>query len=102
MAKKINAIKIHRDDNVITVTESLQAGSAARYRDRGEIMEILAVEDIPQYHKVATAEIQASEPVCKYGELIGEALTTIARGSHVHDHNIASPKKSSRAGEGSS
>jgi hypothetical protein len=38
-------------------------------------------------------DIEKTKPVYKYGQLIGEAIDAIPKGSHVHDHNIASPKK---------
>ncbi len=93
MDKKINAILIHNNDNVITAIESLQAGSVARYQDEREIVEIVITEEIPKFHKIAVVDIQESKPVYKYGQLIGEAIKTISKGSHVHDHNIASPKR---------
>lgn len=93
MDEKINAILIHTNDNVITATESLQPGSVARYQSDREIVEITVTEEIPKFHKIALADIQESDPVYKYGQLIGEALKTIRKGSHVHDHNIASPKR---------
>ena len=93
MDKTINAILIHSDDNVITTTESLQTGSVARYQSGREIAEITVTEEIPKFHKIALADIQESAPVYKYGQLIGEALKTIRKGSHVHDHNISSPKR---------
>jgi altronate dehydratase small subunit len=93
MDKKINAILIHSNDNVITATESLQTGSVARYQSDREIAEITVIEEIPKFHKIALADIQESDPVYKYGQLIGEAMKTIRKGSHVHDHNIASPKR---------
>jgi hypothetical protein len=95
MDKKINAILIHNNDNVITAIESLQTGSVARYQDDQEIVEIVITEDIPKFHKIAVVDIQESEPVYKYGQLIGEAIKNISKGSHVHDHNIASPKRTS-------
>ena len=95
MDKTINAILIHGDDNVVTVTESLQTGSIARYRKDGEILELTVMEEIPKFHKIAVIDIQASQPVYKYGQLIGEAIKDIRKGSHVHDHNIASPKETS-------
>ena len=92
---KINAILIHTDDNVVTTTESLKAGSVARYQKGEEIVEIVALEEIPKFHKIAVVDIGKTKPVYKYGQLIGEALTNIPKGSHVHDHNIASPQKTS-------
>ena len=93
MNKTINAILIHKDDNVITVTESLQAGSIARYQKDAEVVEVVTQEEIPKFHKIAVEDIGKAKPVYKYGQLIGEAIQTIPKGSHVHDHNIASPKK---------
>ncbi len=90
---EINAILIHNNDNVITAIESLQTGSVARYQDDREIVEIVITEEIPKFHKIAVVDIQESKPVYKYGQLIGEATKTISKGSHVHDHNIASPKR---------
>ena len=95
MDKTINAILIHADDNVVTTTESVQAGGVVRYQKGEEVVELITREEIPKFHKIAIVDIQKSKPVYKYGQLIGEALTTILKGSHVHDHNIASPKKMS-------
>jgi len=89
--KKINAILIHHNDNVITVTESLHAGRVARYQTDQGVEEMIAGEEIPKFHKMALVDIQESKPVYKYGQLIGEAIKVINKGSHVHDHNIASP-----------
>ena len=92
--KKTNAILIHNNDNVITTTESIYAGDIAIYQKDGEVKKIIATEDIPKYHKIALVDIKESKPVYKYGQLIGEAVKTINKGSHVHDHNIVSAKRS--------
>ena len=91
MDKKINSILIHGNDNVVTVTEMLGAGEVARYRKEDEIFEIVAIEEIPKFHKIAVTDIHKSEPVYKYGQLIGMATREIRKGKHVHDHNIESP-----------
>jgi hypothetical protein len=95
MDKKINAILIHNNDNVITAIESLRSGSVARYQKDREIMEIVVTDEIPKFHKIALFDIKESAPVYKYGQLIGEAIKVISKGSHVHDHNIESPKRKS-------
>jgi altronate dehydratase small subunit len=95
MDKSMNAILIHNDDNVVTTTEILQTGSVARYKKDEDVVEIISREEIPKFHKIAVVDIQKSKPVYKYGQLIGEALENISKGSHVHDHNIASPKEKS-------
>lgn len=93
MDAKINAILIDEKDNVITATESLQAGSVATYQKARETKEIILTEEIPKFHKIAVTDIMAKQPVLKYGQLIGETTRTISKGSHVHDHNMTSPKK---------
>jgi altronate dehydratase small subunit len=93
MDKLLNAILIHNDDNVITATESLRAGSKARFKKDKVLLEIVIQEEIPKFHKIALVDIDESKPVYKYGQLIGNAIKTISKGTHVHDHNITSPKK---------
>ena len=92
MDKKINSILIHGNDNVVTVTDILGAGEVARYRKEDEVFEIVAIEEIPKFHKIAVIDIHKTEPVYKYGQLIGVATRDISMGSHVHDHNITSPE----------
>ena len=44
--------------------------------------------DVPIGHKVALVDIQAGDTVWKYGQDIGKAVADIARGEHVHVHNL--------------
>jgi len=46
-------------------------------------------ERIPRGHKVALRDIAAGETVRKLGWPIGRTTHDIARGSHVHTHNLA-------------
>lgn len=39
-------------------------------------------------HKYALRDIRAGEPIIKYGSPIGHATQDIARGEHVHSHNL--------------
>lgn len=43
---------------------------------------------VPPGHKVATRDIQAGEPVRRYGQVIGFASASIRSGQHVHTHNL--------------
>ena len=97
MSNKINAILIHNKDNVVTATEPLHPGDVARYQKDREVEDIIVTEEIPKFHKIALVDIQEPNPVYKYGQLIGEAIKNIRKGGHVHDHNIASPKKQLKA-----
>ena len=83
---------IHELDDVATALVELQPGDVGRYTKRGEAMQIVVTEKIPQFHKFALRDIRRAELVRKYGEIIGEALQDIGKGRHVHEHNIASPK----------
>ncbi len=44
--------------------------------------------DVPIGHKVALADIKAGDTVVKYGQDIGQAKADIAKGEHVHVHNL--------------
>ncbi len=48
-------------------------------------------DDVPLGHKVATVDIAAGDPVIRYGEIIGQALRALPRGSWVNEHAIALP-----------
>lgn len=91
MKTNINAILIHEDDNVVTVTTAVEKGSMVAFQNGDEVVELNVVEDIPVFHKVAIKDIKKNAPVFKYGQLIGKAIVDIDKGSHVHDHNIVSP-----------
>ena len=91
MITRINAILIHGDDNVVTLTTAVEKGGVAAFQKGDEIIELKVAEDIPVFHKVALSEIEKGASVYKYGQLIGTATVKIVKGTHVHDHNIASP-----------
>ena len=44
--------------------------------------------DVPIGHKVALVDIDKGDTVWKYGQDIGVAKARIARGEHVHVHNV--------------
>ena len=90
----INAILIHSRDDVATVIAELREGDQAVFFKNEEIMQVLVVGTIPQYHKLAVRDIKKAEPLRKYGEIIGQATQDIPCGSHVHEHNLASPAQS--------
>jgi (2R)-sulfolactate sulfo-lyase subunit alpha len=47
-------------------------------------------EAVPLGHKIALLDIKKGQKVIEYGEIIGAATQDIAKGSHVHTHNIKS------------
>jgi SAF domain len=82
------ALVISARDNVATALEPLDAGRAIRVGD----LTIVVTESIPRGHKLALQPIRAGQPVVKYGSPIGTASVDIARGGHVHTHNVASAR----------
>ena len=70
----------------MTVIATLPAGE--RLRIAGE--EIALAASVSLGHKLAAREISAGEKILKYGAPIGSATRHIARGEHVHTHNLQS------------
>ena len=79
-------LRLHAADNVLTVIAPLAAGQ--RLVIGGE--EIAVAAALSLGHKVAALPIEAGEKVVKYGAPIGSATRAIARGEHVHTHNLQS------------
>lgn len=44
--------------------------------------------DVPIGHKIALGDIRKGDTVWKYGQDIGVAVADIAKGEHVHVHNL--------------
>lgn len=84
---------IEPEDNVVVVTEDVHKGDTVSYKLDGTYYEIQACQDIPVYHKIARCALAAGEPVVKYGQIIGVAVSDINEGDHVHVHNVKSMSK---------
>ena len=54
---------------------------------------IKLLDEIPAGHKFALIDMEAGTDVIKYGEPIGQSTAKIARGEHVHRHNLTSRTK---------
>lgn len=87
---KFNAILIDEKDNVATVLKDIQRGDKVIYTANDKEICITAKNNIPFGHKIATQYISEGEKVIKYGETIGIASRNIAKGEHVHIHNLKS------------
>ena len=85
-------LKVNAMDNVATVfANGVQAGDMVTVRDKkGQQEEIVALNEIPYGHKIALRAIEKGEPIMKYGEKLGVASAAIAKGAHVHVHNLES------------
>ncbi|WP_135362712.1 UxaA family hydrolase [Halosimplex halophilum] len=90
------ALVMAPEDNVATALEDLDAGDRLADADPP----VTVAEEVPFGHKVALVDIDAGDPVRKYGEVIGEATEPIAAGEWVHTHNCESRRgRGDRAAE---
>lgn len=85
-----NAVVIDPMDNVVIAIYPLRAGDEVRYPTPDGMATLVAVQDVPLFHKVARTDIARGEKVVKYGEYIGVATCDIRAGEHVHTHNCES------------
>lgn len=90
MGAKAKAIVIHERDNVATALTPLEAGSVTSVKTGGRSEKIKILVSIPIGHKFALRDIEKGADVFKYGEPIGRTTAPIARGEHVHVHNVVS------------
>lgn len=74
------------EDNCLVVAQTLRAG------DRVTIdgASVTLKKDTGVGHKLARRAIARGEKVLKYGAIIGTAIAQIARGEHIHTHNLES------------
>lgn len=90
MAQKSKAIIINEKDNVATAIVPLKVGAAVSLDFQGRKEKVKLRSAIPMGHKFALREIPQGSDVIKYGEPIGQTTASIARGEHVHVHNVVS------------
>jgi altronate hydrolase len=77
--------RIAVSDDVAVALRDLAAGEHVEL----EGVAIDLADAIPRGHKFALRSLDAGEPIRKYGQVIGRATAPIARGAHVHTHNLA-------------
>ena len=75
-------IILNADDDVGVARRMLPAGT--ELADLG----VTAVNQVGRGHKIALKDIAQGAEVKKYGQMIGVAAKPIARGEHVHLHNL--------------
>jgi altronate dehydratase small subunit len=79
-------IRLHSDDNVLTVATPIAAEQIYCVGDWC----LSAVKPIGVGFKIAASPIPAGAKVIKYGAIIGTATCDIAPGEVVHTHNLTS------------
>jgi len=83
-----------RDAVGVVVVEDVAAGDnlSGWVMDSDKTISLAVNNPIPLGHKFALRDIRTGESVIKYGEDIGQAVTDIPKGDHVHVHNLKTSK----------
>lgn len=87
---KADAILLNANDNVVTTVNGACKGAKVSYYSGKELLSIDTTSEIPPCHKIALTLINKGDKVIKYGEIIGVATETIAKGGWVSHNNIIS------------
>ena len=79
-----------RDNVGVVVVEGLAAGTRMTGVITADDSEFAleARDDIPIGHKVALTDLKKGDTAVKYGEDIGVFVADVAKGEHVHVHNL--------------
>lgn len=77
-------IKIHAADNVAVALRDLKCGETLQVDGAA----VTLAEDIARGHKFTLTALGADEAVIKYGFPIGHTAEPVAKGCHVHVHNL--------------
>lgn len=86
-----HGILLHEhDDDVGVAVVDLKKGTAvgAVTLEGKPAGKVKLVDKVPLGHKVAMRDIALDKPVIKYGRPVGKAFKPIAKGAHVHVHNV--------------
>lgn len=90
--ERIPQLLVHEhDDNLgVVVIEGLKAGTnmLCVVTADNSSFELKAENDVPIGHKIALKDIAEGDSAIKYGEDIGRFVKSVAKGEHVHTHNL--------------
>ena len=79
------------DDSVgVVVVEGVKSGQKLNgwIMDQDKDIVVEAKSDIPIGHKLAIRPLKSGDTVIKYGVDIGKVVKPIAKGEHLHVHNV--------------
>ncbi|MEO8018432.1 MAG: UxaA family hydrolase [Pseudomonadota bacterium] len=77
---------LHPDDNILVARRDIAAGEIVEVDGQSFVMPVA----IELGHKLARRALEADTQVFKYGAPIGSMKLAVARGEHVHLHNLRS------------
>ncbi len=83
-----NFLKINENDNVVVALRAISAGECISTEVQGVVREVVALEEIPQGHKMAIQDIPEGGEVIKYGYAIGSVIRSVRAGEWIHTHNL--------------
>ena len=86
-----HGILLHEPDDdvgvaVIDLKKGASVGAVTLEGKRAGSVKLL--NNVPLGHKVAMRDLAKDKPVIKYGRAVGKAVQAVARGAHVHTHNV--------------
>jgi altronate dehydratase small subunit len=84
----VRCFKVNPVDNVATMLDDVACGDVEVLGDPGGDIEVR--EPVKLGHKIALLDIGSSQPIVKFGVIIGRATRDIRAGDWVHLHNCAS------------
>jgi (2R)-sulfolactate sulfo-lyase subunit alpha len=77
------------DDVGVAVTDLKKGASVGAVTLEGKAAGSVKLRDnVPLGHKVALRDLARDKRIIKYGRSVGRAIQPIARGAHVHTHNV--------------
>ena len=81
-------IRIKEADNVAVAVHDLPAGAQV-------LPGLIALDPIPQAHKIALTDIPAGDEIVRYGVVLGYAKSDIPAGSWINEHMLTLPQSPS-------
>lgn len=80
----------HKDNVGVVVVENLRAGTEMLcvVTADNSSFNLTCKSDVPIGHKVALRDLSSGDTAVKYGEDIGRFKAGVAKGEHVHVHNL--------------
>ena len=91
MAEAPQLLVHNRKDNVgVVVVEGLRAGEdmLCVVTEDDSDFRLASKNDVPIGHKIALADLKEGDAAVKYGQHIGTVTKAVAKGEHVHTHNL--------------
>jgi (2R)-sulfolactate sulfo-lyase subunit alpha len=83
---------VHEVEDTVGVVVVEEAGKGKTLEGwlmaKDSTLKLKSKDSIPLGHKVALNNIKKGDTIIKYGHDIGKAIADIAKGGHVHVHNV--------------